>query len=139
MTPRRLLVVLSSAQLAAGLAGLAVAVRRGVPYDIPLMHGRVEHVRRDAATMGTAYSAPVPMLAAQAAAIVRLAAGPSDGARRTLGGLGATMVAGYLLERADRRRLRPSGWDAVETPVAVAGLGLAAVMAVLGHQERSGA
>jgi hypothetical protein len=139
MTPRRLLVVLSAAQLAAGLAGLAVAVRRRVPYDIPLMHGRPEHVGRDSLTMGTAYSAPVPMLAAQAAAVVRLATRPSDGARRTLGGLGATMVLGYLMERSDRRRLRPSGFDAVETPVAVAGLGLAAAMAVLGHQERSGA
>ena len=137
MTPRRLLVLLSSAQLAAGLAGLAVAVRRRVPYDIPFLHGSADSVRRDALTMGTAYSAPVPMLAAQAAAIVRLAGRPSDGARRTLGGLGAAMVAGYLVERADRRRLRPSGWDAVETPVAAAGLGLAAAMAVLGHQAGS--
>jgi hypothetical protein len=139
MTPRRLLVTLSAAQLATGLAGLAVAVRRRVPYDIPLLHGRPDRVGHDALTMGTAYSAPAPMLVAQAAAILRLAAGPSDGARRALGGLGAAMVAGYLLERADRRRLRPGGFDAVETPVAVAGLGLAAAMAALGHQAGSGA
>ena len=139
MTPRRLLVSVSAAQLAVGLGGLAVALRRRVPYDVPFLHGRPEHVARDSLTMGTAYSAPVSMLTAQAAAIARLAAGPSDGARRALGGLGATMVLGYLMERSDRRRLIPSGWDPVETPIAVAGLGLAAAMAVLGHQEGSGA
>lgn len=42
------------------------------------------------------------------------------------------MVAGYLSERLVRRRLLPSGWDAAETPVATAGMSLAAVMALLG-------
>jgi len=139
MTPRRLLVVLSAAQLAVGLLGQVVALRRRTPYDLPFVSGRPEHVGRDSLWMGTAYSAPAPMLAAQAAAIRSLAQGPDDGARRALGALGALMVPGYLMERSDRRRLRPSGWDAVETPIAVAGLGLAAAMAVLGHQERSGA
>ena len=44
--------------------------------------------------------------------------------------LGALMVPGYLVERYDRAHLRH--WDPVETPVAAAGLGLAAAMAVLG-------
>jgi hypothetical protein len=79
------------------------------------------------------------MLAAQAWAIARLARGPSDGARRTLGALGVTMLVGYPIEREVRRRLRPGGFDAVETPIAFAGTALAAAMAVLGHQERSGA
>ena len=48
-----------------------------------------------------------------------------------LGVLGAAMVAGYLAERLARRRLLPSGWDAAETPVVIAGMGLAAVMALL--------
>jgi len=41
-------------------------------------------------------------------------------------------VAGYLGERLVRRRLRPSGWDAVESPLVLAGIGLAAAMAALG-------
>jgi hypothetical protein len=139
MTPRRALVLLSTAQLAAGLAGQLLALRRRTPFDLPFATGQPEHVGRDSWWMGTAYSAPAPMLAAQAAAIVRLAQGPSDGARRSLGGLGATMVPGYLMERAGRQRLRRSGWDAAETPIAVAGLALAMAMALLGHQARSGA
>jgi hypothetical protein len=139
MTPRRLLVVLSTAQLAAGLLGQVVALRRRTPYDVPFASGKPEHVGRDSLWMGTAYSAPAPMLAAQAAAIRQLSRGPDDGARRALGALGALMVPGYLMERAGRRRLRPGGFDPVETPLAAAGLVLAAAMAVLGHQEPSGA
>jgi hypothetical protein len=137
MTPRRLLVVLSALQLAAGLAGLAVAVRRGRPYDLPFVSGRPEHVRRDALWMGTAYSAPLPMLLAQAWATANLGRGPDDGARRMLGMLGALMVPGYLLERSGREHLSPSGADPVETPVVLAGTGLAAAMAVLGHRAAS--
>ncbi|WP_448626477.1 hypothetical protein [Geodermatophilus sp. URMC 64] len=139
MTPRRLLVVVSAAQLAVGLLGAVVAVRRRVVYDFFLMRGRPDRVARDALWLGSAFSAPTPMLVAQAWATARLARGPSDGARRTLGALGAAMVPGILLERADRHRLRPSGWDPVETPLVAGGLGLAAAMAVLGHQARSGA
>ena len=48
-------------------------------------------------------------------------------------------MAGYLGERLVRRRLRPSGWDAVETPLVVAGIGLAGAMAALASQvERRG-
>jgi pimeloyl-ACP methyl ester carboxylesterase len=64
---------------------------------------------------------------------------PSRGAARALGGLGALQVAGYLGERLVRRRLRPSGWDAVESPLVVVGIGLAVAMAALGSQvERRG-
>jgi hypothetical protein len=45
------------------------------------------------------------------------------------------MVPGYLMERYGREHLRPGGWDPVETPVVVAGLGLAGAMGVLGHRE----
>ena len=82
--------------------------------------------------MGTALSAPVVMLAARAWAIVALFRRPDAAAERALGGLGATMVAGYLAERLVRQRLAPSGWDAAETPVVAAGICLAAVMAVTG-------
>jgi hypothetical protein len=136
MTPRRLLVVLSTAQLAAGLLGQVVP---RTPYDLPFASGKPAQVGRDSLWRGTAYSAPAPVLAAQAAAIRQLARGPDDGARRALGAIGALMVPGYLLERAGRRRLRPGGFDPVETPVAAVGLVLAAAMAVLGHQEPSGA
>lgn len=131
MTGQRTLVAVSAAQLTAGVAGLCVALRRGRHYDLPLLHGSPAHVVRDAAWMGTAYSAPAPMLAAQLWATARLAAGPDERGRRVLGLLGALMVPGYLVERFVRAHLRHSGWDPVETPVAAAGLGLAAAMVVL--------
>ena len=43
------------------------------------------------------------------------------------------MVAGYLGERLVRQRLRPSGWDALESPLVVAAIGLAVAMAALGR------
>ena len=139
MTPRRLHVSLSVAQLAAGLAGLAIAVRRRRPYDLPFATGSPAHVGRDALWVGTAYSAPLPMLVVQALAAAVLGRGPDDGARRLLGALGAAMVPAYLLERSGRRRLTPSGADPMETPVVVAGAALGTAMAVLGHRGSSGA
>lgn len=143
MTPRRALVVVSTAQLAAGLAGLAVAVRRRRHFDVWLpgntlarfRSGSTDTVPRDALWAGTAYSAPLPMLLAQAWGTTTLARRPDDGARRMLGMLGAVMVPGYLLERWSRVHLRHV--DAVETPVVAVALGLAAVMAVLGHRAAS--
>lgn len=146
MTPRRLLVAISTGQLLAGVAGWAVAVRRRRSWDLRqpwapwrLLHGSTEHVGRDSLWAGTAYSAPAVMLAVQLAAIRRLAAGPDDGARRLLGASGAVMTPGYLGERYVRAHLRPEGWDPVETPLVVASIALAAAMAVLGHRSGSGA
>jgi hypothetical protein len=139
MKPREVLVAISSAQLAAGLAGLSVAVWRRRNYDLGFLRGRPEHVARDSLLMGTAYSAPAYVLAVQVWAIRRLAAGPDDGARRLLGVAGAVMTAGYLAEKYVRAHLSPRGFDPIETPVVVAGVGLAAAMAVLGHQGMSGA
>jgi hypothetical protein len=138
MAPRQALVAISAAQLAAGVAGQVIALRRRHPYDTPVMGGRPEHVGRDSVLSGTALSAPVVMLAAQAWAIRRLQARPADGARRALAGLGALMVAGYLAERLCRTRLTPGGFDPVETPVVVAGLLGAAAMGVLGHRDQAG-
>jgi hypothetical protein len=135
MTPRTLLVSLSAAQLASGLAGAPVAVRRRRPYDLPFATGNARSVGRDALWRGTAYSAPAPMLLAQAWATANLARRSDDGARRILGVLGVLMVPGYLLERAGRARLRR--FDPVETPVVAAGTALAAAMAVLGHRAAS--
>jgi hypothetical protein len=136
---RSALVAVSAVQLAAGVAGLAIAVHRGHPYDTPVMSGRVEHIGRDSFLSGTAMSAPVVMLAAQAEAMRRLNAGPADGARRALGALGVAMTGGYLVERLCRSRLTRGGFDPVETPVVVTGLGGAVAMGVLGHRARSGA
>ena len=138
MPSRELLVATSSAQLAAQLAGLTVALRRGRYYDVGIMRGSAEHIRRDAVWNGTAYSAPVTMLVTQLWAVRRLAAGPDDLARRVLGLLGAVNVPGYLFERFFRQHLRPRGWEPVETPVLVASLALAAGMAVLGHLAQAG-
>jgi hypothetical protein len=138
MASRSALVAVSAGQLASALAGLAVALRRRRNDDVGFMRGSPERVGRDLFWAGTAYSAPVTMLAAQLWATARLTAGPDDGARRVLGMLGATMVPGYPMERYDRQHLRPGGWDPVETPVVVAGASLAAAMAVLGHPAQAG-
>jgi pimeloyl-ACP methyl ester carboxylesterase len=133
-TRSRLLVAVSVAQLATNVTGLVVALRRRHPYDVFWMHGQAETVARDAILRGTALSAPVSNLLAQAAMTVLVARRPSHGAARALAGLGALQVPGYLGERLVRRRLRPSGWDAVESPLAAAGIGLAGAMAALGSR-----
>jgi hypothetical protein len=128
----RALAAVSAAQLAAGLGGMALAVRRRHAFDIPFWKGQESTVGRDSVLMGTALSAPVVMLGAQACGITALLRGPDQAAQRLLGGLGAAMTAGYLAERLVRRRLLPSGWDGAESPLIVAALGLAAAMAVMG-------
>jgi hypothetical protein len=138
MAPRQALVAIASAQLATQLAGLAVALRRGRYYDVGFIRGSPESIARDAVWSGTAYSAPVTMLAAQLWAIRRLRARPDDVSRRALGLLGALNAPGYLSERSVRAHLRPGGWDPVETPLVATAIGLAVAMGVLGHRERSG-
>ncbi|MBA2529239.1 MAG: hypothetical protein H0V19_04655 [Euzebyales bacterium] len=131
-TRYRLLAAVSGAQLAFGGAGLAAALRRGHAYDFLWMHGRRDKVARDALLMGTAMSAPVPMLVTQAVLTAVVTRRRSRHAARGIGALGAAMVAGYVVERHVRRRLTPSGWDAVESSVVIGGIGLAGAMAALG-------
>jgi hypothetical protein len=52
-----------------------------------------------------------------------------------LGGLGATLVAGYLGERLVCQRLRPAGWDPVESPLLLVAIALAVAMAALGRRS----
>ena len=133
MKANRLLAAGSAVQLGAGLGGMALAIRRRRAFDIPGRRGQQSAVGRDSLLMGTALSAPAAMLVTQAAATVALLRRPDAAApARVLGGLGTAMVAGYLLERLGRRRLRRSGWDAAESPLVIAGLSLAAAMALLG-------
>jgi hypothetical protein len=127
---------LSAVQLSAGIAGLLIALRRRRAYHVPLLHGDPDHVARDSVLMGTALSAPVVMLGTQAVATTRVFRSGSDRPRRILGALGAIMTVGYLAEQLVRRRLRPSGWDPVETPVVVLGATTAALMARLGLSAR---
>jgi hypothetical protein len=136
MSPRSALVSLSSAQLAVQLAGMTVAVRRRRNFDVGAMRGSPAHVVRDELWAGTAYSAPAYLLAAQWWATSRLRKGPDDGARRVLALLGVLYVPGYLSERYVREHLRR--FDATETPIVVASIGLAGAMGVLGHRESSG-
>lgn len=140
MKGNRLLAVVSAVQLGAGVAGMALAIRRRHAFDIPFWHGRESAVGRDSLLMGTALSAPAAMLATQAGATAALVRRPDATApTRVLGGLGAAMVGGYLVERLVRRRLRPSGWDAAESPIVIAGASLAAVMAGLGLRSHRAA
>jgi hypothetical protein len=136
-TQDALLAAVSAAQLGAGLAGLAVAVKRRRAYDFLMLHGRPDRVARDAVGMGTALSAPLPMLVLQCIATTRLRRGDGGPPRVVLGALGATMVGGYLGESLVRTRLRPGHWDSVESPIAVIGIGLAATMAVLAWRGRA--
>ena len=127
----------SAVQLSVGIAGLLIALRRRRAYHVPLLHGDPDNVARDSVFMGTALSAPVVMLGTQAVATARVLRGGSGRSRRILGGLGAVMTVGYLSEQLVRRRLRPSEWDPVETPVAVLGVTTAVMMAGLARQSSS--
>jgi hypothetical protein len=134
MHQRSLLVMASAVQLAAGVVGNVVAVREGRAFDIALLgwRGDPDRVSMDSWLLGTGWSAPVAMLAAQGVATARLAKGPSTTATRCLGVLGAAMTAGYLVEREFRTAVTPQGWRRTVSPVCASGFGLAFVMAVLG-------
>ena len=129
---RATLAAVSAAQLACGIASAAVAVRRGHAFDLGLVRGDPTRVAAEACTIGTALSAHAPMLVTQAVATGVVLSRDSRRATSTLGWLGAAMIGGYLAERLVRQRLRPAGWEQVETPLVVTGLGLSAAMATLG-------
>jgi hypothetical protein len=128
------LVAVSSTQLAAQLAGHVVALRRRRHFDVPFMTGSPEHLVRDWLWFGTAYSAPPYLLGPQMWAIARLLRGPDDRARRVLRWLGTGLTVGYLSERWDRVRVRPGGFDPLETPIVAAGWSCAMAMAVLARR-----
>ena len=128
----QLLAAVSAAQLASGVAGMVVALRRRHPYDVFWMHGQAEQMARDTLFRGTALSAPVSNLVLQAALTAVVAARPSRRAQQALGALGALWVAGYLGERLVRQRLGRSGWERLESPLLVVAIGLAVAMAALG-------
>lgn len=109
---------------------MVVALRRHHPYDVFWMHGQPDQIVRDTIFKGTALSAPVSNLLTHATLTAVVARRPSRRGEQALGGLGALLVAGYLGERLVRQRLRPSGWEALESPLLVVAIGLA--MAVLG-------
>ena len=85
--------------------------------------------------MGTGLSAPVDMMAVQTAAIAVLVARRSRRAAGTLGTLGATMAAGYLIENKFRSAMRRPSEDAVVTAVGGVGFVLAVAMAFIGARE----
>ena len=134
----RLLALVSVGQLATGVAGMVVGLRRRRPYDVLWMHGTDDAIGRDVRFKGTALSAPVSMLVTQAAMTAAVARRPSRHASQALRGLGVTLVAGYLGERLVRQRLRPSGWDPVESPLVLVAIGLAVAMAALGRRVSRG-
>ncbi|MGY1801699.1 hypothetical protein ACI78T_00270 [Blastococcus sp. SYSU D00922] len=135
MAHRRALVAASAVQLAAGLAGQVVALRRRKHYDIPFMTGSPANVGRDSWWLGTAFSAPSYMLGSQAWAIATLRRRPEERARAALRLLGTSMIPGYLLERQCRRRLTPGSLDRVETPIVAVGLAGSVAMALLGRPQ----
>jgi hypothetical protein len=134
MSSRRALVAVSAAQLAAQLAGHVVAVRRGRHYDVPFMTGSPDHLVRDWLWFGTAYSAPPYLVGPQAWAVARLLRGPDDRARWVLRWLGTGLTLGYLSERWNRVRVRPGGFDPLESSIVVVGWSCAMAMAVLARR-----
>ncbi len=134
MHRRSVLVAVSASQLVVGIVGARTALIRGLAFDLPLMHGRVERMHRDAVVLGAALSAPGLMMSVHAAATVQILRRPEGRAARILSAIGAGMIVGHLGEKLVRLRLRPSQWDPVETTISVAGLVLSSAMAILGMQ-----
>ena len=124
----------AAAQLAAQLGGHVVALRRRRPFEVPFLSGSPEHLVRDWLWFGTAYSGPPYLLGPQMWAVARLLRGPDERARRVLRSIGTGLTLGYLSERYVRKRVRPGGFDAVETPIVVTGWGCAVAMAVLARR-----
>lgn len=120
-------------------AGQLVALRDRRSFDLALLgwRGQPERVARDSWLIGTALSGPIVMHSIQAAATVRLGAGPSPTAARTLGALGVTMACASLLEQEVRSALAPTGWNRRTTPIAAAGLTLALAMVASSKWERA--
>lgn len=133
--PRAKLIFVAAAHLTVAMTSMKVAIDRRSPFHLPVLHGDPERVGRDSFVMGTALSEPVVMMVAEAGAICVLVGRPSPAAVATLGCLGAVNLPGYVLEQHVRLRLRPSGWDNLETPLVVAGIGLAAAMAKLALRD----
>ncbi|SFO73679.1 hypothetical protein SAMN05660464_0850 [Geodermatophilus dictyosporus] len=134
MPHRWTLATVSSVQLAAQAVGHVVALRRRRHFDVPFLTGSPEHLVRDWLWFGTAYSAPPYLLGPQLWATARLWRGEDDRARRVLRRLGTGLAVGYPSERCSRDRVRPGGFDPVETPVVVAGWGGALALAVLARR-----
>jgi hypothetical protein len=134
MARRSVLVAVSCTQLAAQVAGHVVALRRGRHFDVPFMTGSPEHLWRDWLWFGTSYSAPPYLVGPQIWAVGRLLRGPDERARWVLRWLGTGLTVGYLSERWTLVRLRPGGFDPVETPIVAGGWGGALAMAVLARR-----
>jgi hypothetical protein len=84
----QLLAAVSAAQLASGVAGMVVALRRRHPYDVFWMHGQAEQMARDTLFRGTALSVQLSNLVVQAALTAVVAARPSRRAQQALDALG---------------------------------------------------
>ena len=128
---RSTLVAVASTQLAAQVAGHLVALRRRRHFDVPLLTGSPDHLVRDWLWFGTAYSAPPYLVGPEVWAVARLLRGPDERATWVLRWLGTGLTVGYLSERLARARVRPGGFDPVETPIVAAGWGGAIALAVL--------
>jgi hypothetical protein len=128
---RKMLMAVSATHLVVAVVSMRVAMARRSPFHLPILHGDPNRMARDSLGMGTALSEPVVMMVTEVWALTMLARRASPGAVAVLGWLGASNVPGYLLEQQVRTRLRPRGWDRVESSLAVGGLVLSAAMATL--------
>lgn len=131
---RRRLVLASLGGLACATVGTAIAIRERLPAEFGgFLHGS-DVVRDFVAFKGTALSAPLEMLVAQAACIV-LATQEGMGARAGVVGLtvlGTAEVVGQLGEPVLYRSLRPAEFRPACAAVLAGNVILPSLMAVLG-------
>lgn len=130
------LFIVSTAQLALGLAGLRKALLERTSYDVWKLKGDPKHVARDQWVMGTNLSAPGVMLILQGLATAGLLSRRKRrAAAKTLAILGAIMSGGYPAEKSIRRAWRGETPDKSLMPMTAAATALAALMALLGRRE----
>jgi len=97
----------SLTQLAAGLAGMTIAIRKGLPSDPVGVHLNLsaDHLARNQIAFGTARSAPGVMLAIQAIATATLLKGWSGDRPSS-----ATRRSASRTSTSERRRSRRASW-----------------------------
>ena len=124
----------SAAQLATGVAGMIVALRRRHPYDVFWMHGQAETVARDAILRGPRCQRRFRTCSPSRHDGAGGPAAAQPGRRSGSGRPGRAPSARVPRRTAGAAAPAPISWDAVESPLAAAGIGLAGAMAALGSR-----
>ena len=134
---RRLLVILGFLTLAVNVASAAVAIRRDLPYNLPVVDraGDPSRVQHDFVfSLGSALTPPIEVLAVLTVAIV-LASFSRGGGRfgAVLLALTVALVFAWVVaEPYARNRLTRGNLEAVESSLVIANLSLCVLTFLLG-------